>query len=103
VDDGVQGVVGVVVAEHRQAGEHQRGPAPGGSGTREGEGRHGWGSGYDAARGTRAAVKASRLKALLRKSRLKALLRGLGGRGHFTPCISFWISGATRNSSTPAP
>jgi hypothetical protein len=25
------------------------------------------------------------------------------GIDHFTPCISFWISGAIRNSSTPEP
>ena len=28
---------------------------------------------------------------------------GRGRNRHFTPCISFWISGAIRNSSTPEP
>lgn len=36
--------------------------------------------------------KAARRRPFVRQSRQ---------RGYFTPCISFWISGATRNNSTP--
>lgn len=47
-----------------------------------------------------AATKAAGTK---KTAAIKAAVFNEAGRCYFTPCISFWINGASTNSSTPPP